>query len=66
MELHDSQYPERFLEGLPEEDRDDERSLMGRALYMAMTRARRSVTLVGSEPFCRFFDEVSPELLEQV
>ena len=66
MGLHDAQYPGRVLEKLPEEDRDDESNLMRRVLYVAMTRARQGVTLVGSEPFCRFFDAVPTELLERL
>lgn len=66
MGLHDAQYPGRVLEKLPEEDRDDESNLMRRVLYVAMTRARQSVTLVGSEPFCRFFDAVPAELMERL
>jgi superfamily I DNA/RNA helicase len=64
MGLHDAQYPARLLELLPEEDREDEAHIMRRVLYMAMTRAKQSVTLVGSNPFCRFFDSVPKEMFE--
>ena len=66
MGLHDSQYPGRVLENIAEEDRADQINLMRRIVYMAMTRAKQSVTLVGSTPFCRFFDEVPDELFDEV
>lgn len=64
MGLHDSQYPGRLLDILPAEDQAEEANLMRRILYVAMTRAKQSVTLVGSEPFCRFFDEIPDQLFE--
>lgn len=64
MGLHDSQYPGRLLDILPAEDQTEEANLMRRILYVAMTRAKQSVTLVGSEPFCRFFDDIPDELFE--
>ena len=66
MGLHDAQYPGRLLERLPEEDYAEEISLMKRVLYVAMTRAKQSVTLVGAKPFCRFFDGVKPTLIDEV
>ncbi|GAA0794697.1 3'-5' exonuclease [Marinobacterium sediminicola] len=66
MGLHDAQYPGRLLESMPQEDQGEEISLMRRVLYVAMTRAKQSVTLVGSAPFCRFFDEVPSEVMERV
>lgn len=62
MGLHDSQYPGRLLMKIPEEDKDQEEQLMRRVLYVAMTRAKSSVTLVGSSPFCRFFSKVPNDL----
>lgn len=53
--LHDSQYPARLLTQIPEEDQLNELEMMQRILYVVMTRAKASVTLVGSNPFCRFF-----------
>lgn len=64
MGLHDTQYPGRLLENIAEEDMAQETSLLRRVLYVAMTRAKQSVTLVGSLPFCRFFDCVPDEYLE--
>lgn len=66
MGLHDAQYPGRILEGIAEEDQDEEIQLMRRVLYVAMTRAKQSVALVGSSPFCRLFDDVPSNLLEKI
>jgi superfamily I DNA/RNA helicase len=66
MGLHDAQYPARLLERMPEEDHAEEISLMKRVLYVAMTRAKQSVTLVGSKPFCRFFDDVPVSMFEEI
>lgn len=64
--LHDSQYPARLLTQIPEEDQLNELEMMQRILYVVMTRAKASVTLVGSNPFCRFFDDVPNELFESI
>jgi len=66
MGLHDAQYPGRLLESSPEEEQLEEANLQRRVLYVAMTRARQIVTLVGSRPFCRFFEEVPEELFESI
>jgi superfamily I DNA/RNA helicase len=66
MGLHDAQYPGRLLEKVPEEDQADEENLLRRVLYVAMTRAKESVTLVGSDPFCRFLKDVPDGLTEKV
>lgn len=66
MGLHDVQYPGRILDSISREDVEQEASLMRRVLYVAMTRAKQSVTLVGSLPFCRFFDDVPEELFDSI
>lgn len=66
MGLHDAQYPGRLLENVPEEDQADEENLLRRVLYVAMTRAKESVTLVGSDPFCRFLKDVPDDLIQKV
>ncbi|MDB4809528.1 UvrD-helicase domain-containing protein, partial [bacterium] len=66
MGLHDAQYPGRILEGISAEDQSDEIQLMCRVMYVAMTRAKQSVTLIGSAPFCRFFDNVPAEFFEDI
>jgi superfamily I DNA/RNA helicase len=60
--LHDAQYPGRLLSNIAEEDQPEEEQLMKRVLYVAMTRAKKTVTLVGSKPFCRFFNQVPGDL----
>jgi superfamily I DNA/RNA helicase len=64
MGLHDSQYPGRLIEKVPEEDQNEELEMAKRVLYVAMTRAKQSVTLVGSAPFCRLFEDVPEEYFE--
>jgi len=64
MGLHDSQYPGRLLMNIPEEDHEIEEDLMKRVLYVAMTRAKSTVSLVGSNPFCRFFNNIPKSLFD--
>jgi superfamily I DNA/RNA helicase len=67
MGLHDNQFPGRSLERLPNQDEAEMSQVLDlsrRLLYVAMTRAKKSVTLVGSDPFCRFFSEVPDEYFE--
>lgn len=66
MGLHDAQFPGRLLENIAEEDQAEEENLLRRVLYVAMTRAKNSVTLVGSDPFCRFFSDVPGELIDKL
>ncbi|XKH59380.1 UvrD-helicase domain-containing protein [Halomonas sediminis] len=66
MGLHDVQYPGRILDNMDREDRAQEASLLRRVLYVAMTRAKQSVTLVGSLPFCRFYEDVPEELFNSM
>ncbi|WP_277809997.1 3'-5' exonuclease [Chromohalobacter canadensis] len=66
MGLHDAQYPGRLLESVAMEDMDQEASMLRRVLYVAMTRAKQSVTLVGSLPFCRFYDDVPEEMFNSI
>lgn len=66
MGLHDAQYPGRILESVAMEDMDQEASILRRVLYVAMTRAKQSVTMVGSLPFCRFFEDVPEELFDSI
>jgi len=58
------QYPTRLIMQIPQEDQQSELEIMQRLLYVAMTRAKQSVTLVGSNPFCRFFNNIPAELFE--
>lgn len=66
MGLHDTQCPSLILDSVAQEDGELEASLLRRVLYVAMTRAKRSVTLVGSLPFCRFFKAVPEELFDSI
>lgn len=66
MGLHDSQYPGRILDSIPEEDQAEEIQLMKRVLYVAMTRAKQSVTLIGANPFCRLFKDVPADLIDDI
>lgn len=63
MGLHDGQYPGRLVDDVAEEDRKAELDILSRLLFMVMTRAKQTLTLVGSQPFCRYFDNVPAELL---
>jgi len=66
MGLHDSQYPGKILKNIPKEELEIEENIMKRVLYVAMTRAKETVTLVGSEPFCRFFNEIPEEYFNKI
>jgi ATP-dependent exoDNAse (exonuclease V) beta subunit len=48
------------------ESESEKEQFLRRLVYMAMTRARKSVTLVGSTPFCRFFNDVPPDYIEEI
>lgn len=56
--MHDSQFPGRLLADIPGDEQESIASLARRLLYVALTRARVSATIVGSDPLCRFFDPV--------
>lgn len=66
MGLHDAQYPSRLINNTPEEDIDETIQMVKCLLYVGMTRAKETVTLVGSTPFCRFFNEVPKDLFNFV
>lgn len=55
-----------FSTSVAREDEELEASLLRRVLYVAMTRAKQSVTLVGSLPFCCFFEDVPEELFDSI
>jgi superfamily I DNA/RNA helicase len=64
MGLHDEQYPGRRVNDLPEEDQKLELDILSRLLFMVMTRAKQSLTLVGNKPLCRFIEGMPSELFE--
>lgn len=66
MGLHDAQYPGRLLANVPQDDWGEEENLMKRVLFVAMTRARKTVTLIGSRPFCRFFQDIPESFFNKI
>ena len=64
MGMDDHNMPGRYIDRVPEEDIEEEEKVLCRLVYMAMTRAKKSLTVVGGKPFCRFFDEVPDILFE--
>lgn len=66
MGLDDHNFPGKYIEGIEEEDLAAELCCLRRLIYVAMTRAKESVTLVGSTPFCRFFDDVPAGLFDDL
>ncbi len=66
MGLDDSTFPQKFIEGVKEEDLNDELYCLKRLLYVAMTRAKESLTIIGSKPFCRFFNETLDSSFDDV
>jgi superfamily I DNA/RNA helicase len=45
---------------------EEKQNYIQRLVYVAMTRARSTVTLVGAKPFCRFFKKVPGQLFEEL
>jgi superfamily I DNA/RNA helicase len=66
MGLDDKNFPGRFLNQSLAHEVNEEEQILRRLLYVAMTRAKKSLTLVGNDPFCRFFDNVPTDLFEEI
>jgi superfamily I DNA/RNA helicase len=66
MGLEDENFPGGFLKHAPEEDWPEEEVPLAKLLYVAVTRAKQSVTLIGGQPFCRFFDQSAGGLIEEI
>ncbi|XPV75555.1 MAG: 3'-5' exonuclease [Desulfovibrio sp.] len=66
MGLNDGNFPGIFTEHIGEEDIIDELCSLRRLIYVAMTRAKSSLTLVGSNPFCHFFKESPTTLFDDI
>jgi superfamily I DNA/RNA helicase len=66
FDLGDESMPTFWAEKLPLEKPEEAEFYLRRLLYVAMTRARKSVTLAGAAPFCRFFDDVPSDLFENI
>jgi superfamily I DNA/RNA helicase len=60
--LDDTNFPGKFLGYVAELDVADEDQSLKRLLYVAMTRAKESLTIVGSDDMCRYLEDV-PEIL---
>ena len=56
--LDDHTFPGRYLDRVFADDLKEEEQVLRKLLYVVMTRARQSLTLVGGEPFCRFFNGI--------
>lgn len=65
MGLEDQAIPNFWIKSLEGEDRVEEENTTRRLVYMAMTRAKKTLTLCGAQRFCRFFDAVPAALLEE-
>jgi superfamily I DNA/RNA helicase len=64
--LEDNAFPGWFLRECPIEDLEQEEAYLRRLLYVAITRARKSVTLVGGRPFCRFLSDIPAEYFDEI
>jgi superfamily I DNA/RNA helicase len=63
--LEDETMPQYWIEHQHYSERPEETEHYSRRLvYVAMTRAKRTVVLAGGTPFCRFFDDVPNNLYE--
>ena len=62
--LDDQTFPGRYLDRVFSEDLKEEEQVLIRLLYVVMTRAKQSLTLVGGEPFCRFIKNISDSYFE--
>jgi Superfamily I DNA and RNA helicases len=64
--LEDETMPEYYY-SLPDSELPAEKEqYLRRLVYVAMTRAKKSVTLAGGSPFCRFFNDVPAALFEML
>lgn len=59
--LDDKTFPGRYLEKILADDIKDEENVLRKLMYVAMTRAKETLTIVGGESFCRFFDGITDE-----
>lgn len=67
LDLGDSSVPGAYLDSIADPaDQAEESNLLRRLIYVAMTRARKSLVLGGTSPFCRFFDAVPAEHIVDV
>ncbi|MCA9549128.1 MAG: AAA family ATPase [Myxococcales bacterium] len=65
--LDDTTFPGSFLNAATgDEDHVEDLERLRRLLFVAMTRARQSLAIAGSEPMCRFLVGISPSLFVDV
>lgn len=62
--LDDNTFPGRYLDRVFNEDLQDEEQVLRKLLYVVMTRAKQSLTLVGGTPFCRFIRGINESFFE--
>jgi superfamily I DNA/RNA helicase len=65
MGLDDQNFPGRFLEKVDNQDLPEEELSLRRLLYVAMTRAKESLTIVGGGTLCRFLKDIPDNLFEE-
>lgn len=64
--LEDETMPQFYYNLADSELPAEKEQYLRRLVYVAMTRARKSVTLAGGSPFCRFFDDVPAGLFDYI
>ena len=64
--LDDKTFPDRYLDKVLADDIKEEEQTLRKLLYVAMTRAKQTLTIVGGEPFCRFFSDITDDLFEDI
>lgn len=62
--MEDNTMPCFYFKQEDAETEQEKEHYLRRLVYVAMTRARQSVTLAGGSPFSRFFDGISDELFD--
>ncbi|MGV7224801.1 MAG: UvrD-helicase domain-containing protein [Nitrospinales bacterium] len=62
--LDDQTFPGRYLDRVFSEDLSEEERVLRKLLYVVMTRAKQSLTLVGGQSFCRFFNKTEDQYFE--
>jgi superfamily I DNA/RNA helicase len=66
LSLQDSTIPGWWVERAPSGDEEHEAVFLKRLVYVALTRAKHSVTIAGATPFSRFFDGVPAAALREL
>jgi superfamily I DNA/RNA helicase len=66
MGLDDENMPQRFLKYATEDEMEERETLLIHLLYMAMTRASQTLTLVGAKELCRYISKIPRQLFEEL